>query len=86
MTDKTQIFAYLAKIQGMQIAAKEIVVGVDFVYKTLSITTTLITPEGLKRFFFWHEYSEEDNQHEFERLTNTYNTFEHGNSNNSNNS
>ena len=81
MTDKQQILAYLAQVQRMQLEEKEVAIGVDFNYKTLSVTATINLQEDFNRFFFWHEYSEEENKREMERFINDYNKYEHDRNN-----
>lgn len=86
MTDKAQILAYLAQVQGMQIAAKKVELVIDYDPKDYSFRIQMFDI-FLKRhcFDFWAEFSENRNKCEMKRLTNSYNKFEHGNSNNSNN-
>lgn len=83
MTDKVQILAYLAQVQGMQIAAKHVTLVIEYGPQECYFRVQLYDQRGERyAFCIAHSLPEEENKSENQRLTNVYNHYEHDSNNN----
>lgn len=85
MTEKAQMLAYLAQIQGMQIAAKKVEFIIDYDPKDCNFRIHMFDI-FLKHhcFTFCAEFSKKINKCKMERLINSYNKYEHDDNSNNN--